>query len=103
MEENKNGIIPLGLCKQAYMKLESAMSDIMEIKEDDDLSSEDKETFNTMGETLGLMMAHIVNIVSKEMNEEEFLNEDVGMDNIDAYPGDEPEEEPEDIMDNQID
>lgn len=96
MNDAKDGVIPIGLCKQAHMKLESALVDIMEIKEDDDLSEEDKETFSTMAETLGLMMAHIVNIVTKEIGEDDFLNEDVGMDELDPYP------ETPNIMDMEI-
>lgn len=95
MDENKDGLIPVGLCKQAHMKLESALVDIMEIKEDDDLCEEDKETFDKIAETLGLMMAHIVNIVSKEMGEEEFLNENVPIDGFDEYPD-------KDVMDMEI-
>ena len=33
--------VPLGLCRHAVMKLDAFMADIHEIKEDEDLSSED--------------------------------------------------------------
>ena len=42
------------------------------------------------------MMAHIVNIVTKEIGEDDFLNEDVGMDELDPYP------ETPNIMDMEI-
>ena len=43
------------------------------------------------------MIAHIVNIVSKEMNEEEFETTDVQLDEIDSYP-----EDNDDILDMDI-
>lgn len=92
--EVKDGKIPLGLCKQAALKLDSFMADCHEIIEDPDLDPEDKDTFNTMIETASLMAAHIVNIVSKEIGEEEFLNENIPMDDVGTYPGDD-----EDILD----
>lgn len=88
MDQLNDGKIPLGLCKQAVMKLESFMTDIQEIKEDPDVSSEDKENFEKMSEIAGFMAANIVNIISKECDETEFLNENVPMDEIDSYPGD---------------
>lgn len=89
--------LPLGLMKQAVMKIESAMTDIYEIKEDDGLSDENKYAMNGIAEILGQVNAVIVNIVSEEMGEEEFLSEIVDMDPIDPYPGDDV-----DIMDQQV-
>jgi hypothetical protein len=44
----QDGKIPLGLCKQAAMKLDAFISDVREISEDPDLESEDREDFETM-------------------------------------------------------
>jgi len=64
------------------MKLDAFMADIHEIKEDEELSPEDKKTFEQIVEMSGEMMAAIVSMVTKEMGEEEFLSEDVVMDEI---------------------
>lgn len=82
MSDNIEYRMPLGSCKQAAMKLDAFITDIHEIKEDEDLSPEDKQTFEQIAETAGSMLAAIVNMVIKEIGEEEFLSEDVGMDNI---------------------
>ena len=96
-EKIKDGVIPIGLCKQAVMKLDSFLTDINEILEDPDIEDDDRDTFNTIKETGNLMIAHIVNIVSKEMNEEEFETTDVQLDEIDSYP-----EDNDDILDMDI-
>lgn len=96
-EKIKDGVIPIGLCKQAVMKLDSFLTDINEILEDLDIEDDDRDTFNTIKETGNLMIAHIVNIVSKEMNEEEFETTDVQLDEIDSYP-----EDNDDILDMDI-
>lgn len=56
------------------------MADIHEIKEDEDLSPEDRQTFEQIVETSGEMMAAIVNMVTKEIGEDEFLSENVAVD-----------------------
>lgn len=78
--------IPLGLCKQAVMKLDSFMTDINEIREEEGLTAEDKQTFEQIAEITGTILAVIVNMVTREMGEEEFLSEDIAMDEIDRYP-----------------
>lgn len=78
--------IPLGLCKQAVMKLDSFMTDINEIREEEGLTAEDKQTFEQIAEITGTILAAIVNIVTREMGEEEFLSEDIALDEIDRYP-----------------
>lgn len=83
--------IPLGLCKQAVMKLDAFITDICEIKEDEDLDPDDKQTFEQIAEISGSMLAAIINIVTKEIDEEEFLSEDIPMDDIERYSGIEPE------------
>lgn len=87
MGENKGGVLPLGLCRQAVLKLESAASDIREIIEEEGLDATDKENFEKMAEIIGVMMANIVNIVSKEIGEEEFLAEQPELDDIGQWPG----------------
>ena len=71
--------VPLGLCRHAVMKLDAFMADIHEIKEDEDLSPEDRQTFEQIVETSGEMMAAIVNMVTKEIGEDEFLSENVAV------------------------
>lgn len=80
MSDNIEYRMPLGLCRQAAMKLDAFIADIHEIKEDEELYPEDRETFEQIAEISGTMMAAIVNMVTKEMGEEEFLAEDVVMD-----------------------
>ena len=99
MNEQDNKI-PLGLCKQAVMKLDSFISDVREIIEDPDLESEDRQDFETMADMAGTMLATIVNIVNKECEESVFLGEKIPMDGIDVYP-DEVEEDL-DLMDEPI-
>lgn len=73
MPDNIEYRMPLGLCKQAAMKLDAFITDIHEIKEDEDLSPEDKQTFERIAEIAGAMLAAIINMVTKEMGEEEFF------------------------------
>lgn len=75
--------MPLGLCRQAVMKLDAFMADIHEIKENEGLPPEDKKTFEQIAEISGEMMTAIISMVTKEMGEEDFLSEDVIMDEID--------------------
>lgn len=98
MENNHR--LPLGLCKQAFMKLESFVADIHEILEDEDLTQEEKYEFIQMAEVGGLLGARLLNIVKKECNEEDFLNEDVTLDDIDLFP--ERETVSPDILDEEI-
>jgi|GEM_PF-2976008 len=98
MDENKMKL-PLGIIRQAVMKLDSFIIDIKEILEDDDLDDDDRELFEKISETAGIMGAEIINIVRREMDEEEFLNENPEMDPIDAFPG---TEEVEDLLNEEI-
>ena len=101
MDENiKDGVIPLGLCKQAVMKLDSFLTDITEIMGDPDLSPEDKLTFSDIKETTNIIIANIVNIVKKEMDEDDFLEVQVDMDKFESYPDN---SENEDLLDMDID
>lgn len=97
-ENNIEHKLPLGLCKQVVMKLDSIVADLHEIRVDADLDPEDALVFEQISETAGVMMAAIVNVISKEIGEEEFLNEEIMMDEFDEYPGDDT-----DILDEVID
>lgn len=77
---------PLGIAKQAVMKLDSFITDIREMSQEEGLDSNIVETLDTIGDVASSMAATLVNMVSAEMGEEEFLNEDIAMDEIDAYP-----------------
>lgn len=85
---NEEYRIPIGLCKQAVMKFDSASSDIHEILEDEDLNEYERKIFQMISEYTSTFIAHIVNIVKQECGEEDFLQEEVPMDDIDQYPGD---------------
>lgn len=91
MDENIEYKLPLGLCKQAVMKLDSFITDLYEIRADEEVDPEDAFVFEQMTEIAGTMAAALVNIIAKEIGEEEFLNEDIAMDVIDTYPGDDIE------------
>ena len=60
--------VPLSLYRQAAMKLDAFMADIHEIKEDEELSPEDRQIFEQIAEISGEMMAAIANMVTKENN-----------------------------------
>ncbi len=89
--------LPLGVCKQAILKYESALNDINEILSDEDIDDEQRETFSTIAEYTGNIIAHIYNEVSSEIGEEEFLAEQIEMDKIDNWPG-----ENDDILNNPL-
>lgn len=89
--------LPLGLFKQALLKLESFADDIHEILEDPDINAEERNTLQAMSEYSATMAAHIINIIRVECDEEEFLAEEVPMDVIGSYPGDDM-----DIIDQEV-
>lgn len=91
--ENK---LPLGICKQAILKYEAALADIHEIIEDE-ISDEQKETFQTIAEYTGNIIAHIFNEINQEMDENEFIAEQIEMDEIGEWP-----EENNDLMNELI-
>jgi hypothetical protein len=90
--------LPLGLCKQAFMKLEAFIVDICEIREDEDLTPDEVYELTQMAEVGGILGARLLNIVKKECGEEEFLSEEVALDEIDMFP----EHEDPDILDEEI-
>ena len=83
MNESK---LPLGVCKQAIMKLESVLVDFKEIAEDEDIDEKDKEDFEQMSEYIGNIIASVTLKVTKEIGEEEFLREEINMDEFEPYP-----------------
>lgn len=97
--EDQHHRLPLGLCKQAFMKLASFIADIHEIREDEDLTNDEKYEFTQMAEVAGMLGARILNTIKKECSEEEFLNEEVTLDEIDLFP----ERIDGDILDDVID
>lgn len=81
--------IPLGLLKQAVMKLDASLNDINEAKLDEDLDENEVHALEGCSEIIYQVMAVIVNIVNQEMEEDEFISEQIDMDEIDEYPGEE--------------
>lgn len=94
METN---VLPLGLCKQAFMKLESFMGDVREIMEEENIKPEHKLMFDQMVEMSGNMLAALINIVSTEMDEDLFVAETIDMDEIPEFP-----EDMSDLLDKEI-
>lgn len=94
MGDNK---LPLGIMRQAVMKMDSFISDIHECIEDEDLSTEQRDIFYQLSEMAGSMQAAIVNMANTEIGEEDFLSENIPLDNIDPYPG-----TSDDLLDEQI-
>lgn len=82
-----NNKLPLGIMKQAIMKLDSALDDLNEIANDDDIDEIDKGDFENMSEYLTNIIAAMTIKASREMNEEEFIRENIQMDEIAPYPG----------------
>jgi hypothetical protein len=82
-----NNKLPLGIMKQAVMKLDSALSDLHEIACDDDIDEIDKKDFENMSDYISNIIAAITIKASKEINEEEFIRENINMDEIEPYPG----------------
>ena len=91
MEEKK---LPLGLIKQAILKMESALTDLREIIEDEDIADDDKDDFVELAEYSSNIIAVLYNKVN---DDEDFINENVRMDEIGTWPG-----ELNDIMENEI-
>lgn len=76
------------ICKQAVMKMESAMTDINEIRESEILTEEERNVFSQMIEMNGNMLAVIVNLVAEKsgVNEEDFMSEQITPEEISEYP-----------------
>ena len=78
--------LPLGICKQAIMKLESAMNDINDIACDEDVDQVDQDDFKMMNSYLSNIISSITVKVMNEMGEDEFIAEQIDMDPIDEFP-----------------
>lgn len=70
------------------MKMESAMTDINEIKESEVLTEEERNVFSQMIEMNGNMLAVIVNLVAEKsgVSEEDFMSEQITPEEISEYP-----------------
>ena len=94
MEESK---LPLGICRHCITALDAAKTDIHEILEDEEINEEDRNQFQYISEILGDMMAVIINMINRECDEEDFLQEHIDL-QLEDYWG-----EPEiDILDEEI-
>ena len=87
---------PLGVCRQAIMKLDSANIDINEMIEDEDMTEDNREILRNISEYLCVFQAALTNLAAEVMGEEEFLSETLQMDEIDEYPT-------SDILETEID
>lgn len=85
--------LPLGVLKQAFMKMQSFVEDIHEAADDPDLTEDERYEFNQMGEVGTIIGMRILNIVQQDMSEEDFLNIEIPMDEIEEYPYKQMEEE----------
>ena len=81
-----DGKLPLGILKQAVMKLDSANTDIKDAMVDEDLTPDDVEALSQVSEILQSTEAYLYSMVSGEMDEDEFANEEVDMDEISEFP-----------------
>ena len=81
-----DGKLPLGILKQAVMKLDSANTDIKDAMVDEDLTPDDVEALSQVSEILQNTEAYLYSMVSEEMDEDEFANEEVDMDEISEFP-----------------
>ncbi|MDE7346559.1 MAG: hypothetical protein K2N48_07460 [Muribaculaceae bacterium] len=90
---NEESRLPLALFRQAILKLEAFAGDIHEIMEDESVSEEEKVTLGVIRELTATIGAHLINIVSSEIPEAEFLNEQFPMDEIGPWPGEEADED----------
>lgn len=85
-EENKQ-TLPLGIMRQAIMKLDSFIADMHECIEDEDISEENRNSFRYIAEVAGNLQAGITNMAMQEVDEAEFLAEQIDPDEIEVYPG----------------
>lgn len=89
--------LPLGILRQATLKMDSFISDIYEVLEDPDITSEDRYQFEQIVEVSSTIQAVIINTIKREISEEDFLNENPEMDHLEPYP-----EYEEDILNMEI-
>ena len=100
MEQHR---LPLGLCKQIFLKVESTIHDLEEIASDDDLTTDERYEFRQMLEVQTMIGMRVLNMIKKEMNEDDFINEDIVMDSFEDEPYEDAGEPVEfDILDEGI-
>lgn len=86
MSNETESKLPLGILRQACMKLDSFISDMAEAGEDPDIDADIRDSFVRIREMASLMQAQIINtVVSEGGEEEDFLNESFDMDKIDEW------------------
>ena len=79
--------LPLGIIKQGCLKLESFIVDMQEVLEDEDFKDpNDRETITRITEMANTMEAALVNLVTQEIGEEEFISEKIQMDELGDFP-----------------
>lgn len=94
MEESK---LPMGICRHCITALDAAKTDIHEILEDEEINEEDRNQFQYISEILGDMIAVIVNMTNREIDEDDFMAEHIDLQLEDYW------EEPEiDILDEEV-
>ena len=76
--------LPLGLCKQLFLKVESSIHDLEDIISDEDLTDDEKYEFQQMMEVQIMIGMRVLNSVKKEIDETDFVNEDIGMDSMES-------------------
>lgn len=85
----EDGKLPLGVLRQATLKLDSFISDMYEVIEDDDVSDEKKKQCEIMADIAYTMMANISYLVSNEIDSDEFFDIQMDMDSIEYMPEEE--------------
>ena len=81
-----NTNFPLATSKQAVMKLDSALTDVKEIIEED-IPEEYKELLEQTSNCIIFAMTSIYRVVGDVTDEDEFINETIAMEAIDPWPG----------------
>lgn len=89
----QDGKLPIGIMRQAVLKLDSFITDMAECMEDPDISDSDRESFSSLKDMAGEMEAQIVSVAMSEIGEEDFLNETIEMDPLPSA---------KDLMDEEI-
>lgn len=88
--------LPLGILRHCLKALDVAMCDLREASVDDDLDEATSARLESYSEIIGNTCAGIINLVSDEMEEDDFIREEIPT-------IEELEDEPENIMDMQLD
>jgi len=87
--ENERDITTVDLYKEAIMKIDAFMADIRELREEDSINTEDKETLTQMAEYAGIIEATLVNMLRRETGgeDEEYISESFDIEPLyDLFP-----------------